>query len=169
MKTYFKAICGGLFIAVVLCTACARKVVPTVVVHDTISHTEVITRHDTAIFTKADSAYYYALIECEKNSAGNFVPVIHNQNVTPGKTIHINSTMNGNALTINCKTDSLTNVITILQKTISDFRKQTNTVTVEVKYIPWWVKILSWIGGVASLIGLVFVVWKLAKSKLIPL
>ena len=164
-----RTLIGILILLAIVLAGCSKRIVPTITVHDTVSHSVVITRHDTAIVTKSDSAYYYALIECEKNNAGIWQPVIHNQSVNPGKIIHINANMNGNALTVDCKTDSLKNVITLLEKTITDFRSKTSVEIKPVKYFPWYVKIALWWTGGTLLLLILFIVYKAAKWKFLPI
>lgn len=154
----------ALFLSLV---TCSHKIVPVVTQKDSASHSVTITKHDTIVSTVPDSAWYRALIECEKNTAGQYVPIISNQQSGAGKIVHISSSINGNTLTVDCKTDSLKNRITILEKTITDFSSQTKTINVPVNILKLWQKIciygLAPIGGIVLFIVIVLIGIKLAK------
>lgn len=151
---------------------CNEKFPPQITTKDTISHTEIITRHDTMLLTLPDSAGWTAYFECRKNAIGNYVPFITNQHTTSGKNIHVNTSQSGTQTGLNvnveCKSDSLKNVITLLEKTIKDYRAREKTTIQKVNYVTGWQWFQIWSGRIflgLLLIALIVVAVKFGLKK----
>ena len=139
-----KNVIGSLVIIVVIlmvvsCKPCKEI---TTTVHDTVSHQVLITPHDTSIVSKPDSAGWRAFFICQKTAQGQYMPVINSQSASTGNHIHVNSITNnqGDGLNVNviCKEDSLKTVITLLNKTITDFRDKETVRDVPKNYLTGW-------------------------------
>jgi len=73
-------------------------------------------------------------------------------------------------LFVDCKTDSLEQVIQLQEKTITTLRnrlEQKDTVVeVPVKFVPWYIKTLAWIGGALLLLGACYIAIMILKPKI---
>jgi hypothetical protein len=102
---------------------------------------------DTIVTIAHDSASIKALLECD--SAGNVL--IKELQEAQGKNValqaQLKKTNKGTAFVIDCKQDSLERVIALQNEKISELNNNKQTETIEVKYIPPFVKWLAWIGA----------------------
>lgn len=114
---------------------------------------------DTIVTIEPDSASIKALLECD--SAGNVL--IKELQEAQGKNVKLQLSLeqaSGNGVvTVECKQDSLERVIALQNEKISELSNNKQTETIEVKYIPEFVKWLAWIGAF-------FVVFYLVKIGL---
>lgn len=122
---------------------------------------------DTIVTIAPDSATIKALLECD--SAGNVL--IKELQEAQGKNVklqaQLKNTNKGTAIVIDCKQDSLERVIALQNEKISELNNNKQTETIEVKYIPDFVKWLAWIGGFAILYVLIRVaLWVYKKFVL---
>ena len=119
---------------------------------------------DTIVTIAPDSASIKALLECD--SAGNVL--VKELQETQGKNVALQAklkqTNKGTALVVDCKTDSLERVIALQNEKISELNNNMQTETIEVKYIPSFVKWLAWIGAGAILLVVLWVVLKVYKK-----
>jgi len=166
-KAILSVLTALLLLVTVSCHA-PRKI--TVYTHDTISHQVLITKHDTAIITKPDSAGWTAYFTCIKNSQGNYIPTINSQSTTSGTNLHVFTRQNtanaGLNVNVECKSDSLKRVITLLNKTITDFKSRSEVDKIPVNYQTGWQKFVGYLGYIfmgCILIILIFLISKLAK------
>lgn len=110
---------------------------------------------DTIVTILPDSASIKALLECD--SAGNVL--IKELQEAQGKNValqaQLKNTNKGTAIVIDCKQDSLERVIALQNEKLSELNNNKQTETVEVKYIPDFVKWLAWIGVAAILYVLI--------------
>jgi hypothetical protein len=67
----------------------------------------------------------------------------------------LKNTNKGTAIVIDCKQDSLERVIALQNEKISELNNNKQTETIEVKYIPSFVKWLAWVGAAAILYVLI--------------
>ena len=107
---------------------------------------------DTIVTIAPDSASIRALLECD--SAGNVL--IKELQEIQGKNVSLalqlkNLKGKPATLAIDCKQDSLEKVIALKDETIKELSNNKQVETVEVKYIPDFVKWFAWIGGAAIL------------------
>ena len=165
MKRLFLSVLTVLvLLAVVSCKPC-REITTTV--HDTVSHEVTVTRHDTLITTLPDSAGWSAFFECRKNAAGLMIPVMTNQHTTSGSFIHVNtnqnSTQTGLNVNVECKSDSLKARITLLEKTIKDFRDKETVKEIPINYLTGFQWAQVWAGRVLILLVVLFVIWQVLK------
>ena len=119
---------------------------------------------DTIVTIAPDSASIKALLECD--SAGNVL--IKELQEAQGKNVklqaQLKNTNKGTAIVIDCKQDSLERVIALQNEKISELNNNKQTETIEVKYIPDFVKWLAWVGAGAILIAVLWVVQKVYKK-----
>lgn len=118
---------------------------------------------DTIVTILPDSASIKALLECD--SAGNVL--VKELEEAQGKNVALQAklkqTNKGTALVVDCKTDSLERVIALQNEKISELNNNKQTETIEVKYIPSFVKWLAWIGAGAILLAVLWVVLKVYR------
>lgn len=122
---------------------------------------------DTIVTIQPDSASIKALLECD--SAGNVL--IKELQEEQGKNValqaQLKNTNKGTTIVIDCKQDSLERVIALQNEKISELSNNKQTETIEVKYIPDFVKWLAWIGAAAILYVLIRVaLWVYRKFVL---
>ena len=118
---------------------------------------------DTIVTILPDSASIKALLECD--SAGNVL--IKELQEAQGKNMalqaQLKNTNKGTAIVIDCKQDSLERVIALQNEKISELNNNKQTETIEVKYIPDFVKWLAWVGAGAILLVVLWVVLKVYR------
>jgi hypothetical protein len=118
---------------------------------------------DTIVTIAPDSASIKALLECD--SAGNVL--IKELEEAQGKNVvlqaQLKNTNKGTAIVIDCKQDSLERVIALQNEKISELNNNKQTETIEVKYIPSFVKWLAWVGAGAILLAVLWVVLKVYR------
>ena len=114
---------------------------------------------DTIVTIAPDSASIKALLECD--SAGNVL--IEELEEVQGKNVSLALALKNlkgkpATLSVDCKQDSLEKVIALKDETIKELSNNKQTETIEVKYIPAFVKVFAWIGGGACLLVLIAIV-----------
>lgn len=119
---------------------------------------------DTIVTIAPDSASIKALLECD--SAGNVL--IKELQEAQGKNValqaQLKNTNKGTSIMIDCKQDSLERVIQLQNEKISELNNNKQTETIEVKYIPSFVKWLAWVGAGAILLAVLWVVLKVYRK-----
>ena len=120
---------------------------------------------DTIVTIEPDSASIKALLECD--SAGNVL--IRELQEIQGKNVSLalalkNAKGKPATLSVDCKQDSLEQVIAMRDETIKELSNNKQTETIEVKYIPSFVKWFAWIGGAAVLYVLLRVAFWVYKT-----
>lgn len=118
---------------------------------------------DTIVTIAPDSASIKALLECD--SAGNVL--IKELQEEQGRNValqaQLKNTNKGTAIVIDCKQDSLERVIALQNEKIQELNNNKQTETIEVKYIPDFVKWLAWVGAGAILLAVLWVVLKVYR------
>jgi hypothetical protein len=118
---------------------------------------------DTIVTITPDSASIKALLECD--SAGNVL--IKELQEAQGENValqaQLKKTNKGTAIVIDCKQDSLERVIALQNEKIQELNNNKQTETIEVKYIPSFVKWLAWVGAGAILLAVLWVVLKVYR------
>lgn len=118
---------------------------------------------DTIVTIAPDSASIKALLECD--SAGNVL--IKELEEAQGKNValqaQLKNTNKGTAIVIDCKQDSLERVIALQNEKIQELNNNKQTETIEVKYIPDFIKWLAWVGAGAILLAVLWVVLKVYR------
>ena len=122
---------------------------------------------DTIVTIAPDSASIRALLECD--SAGNVL--IKELEEVQGKNVSLALALKNSSkgkpigtLSVDCKQDSLEEVIALKDETIKELSNNKQVETVEVKYIPAFVQVFAWIGGAAVLLLLIWIVLKVYKK-----
>lgn len=119
---------------------------------------------DTIVTIAPDSASIKALLECD--SAGNVL--IKELEEAQGKNValqaQLKNTNKGNSIVIDCKQDSLERVIALQNEKIQELNNSKQTETIEVKYIPSFVKWLALVGAGAILLAVLWVVLKVYRK-----
>lgn len=131
-----------------------------IVTHDTLSTETVVHIHDTILYSAPASV-------TGEIALGD---LIIKEKFKPVKTSYKHATLTqkvvNDTLVSTCLCDTAAiraqyrDVIT--NRVRSSLSKETLP-PVEVKYIPWWVKILAWIGGISSLFLLIGIVIRICK------
>lgn len=123
---------------------------------------EIIERIDTTtIVTPADSAWYFALLECIKDSNGKFVPVVVDSAKSNGRKTRASVNLSNGKLKVDCKT---------LEDSLQVLIKQVQTKEVVTKIVPkiiplkWWQKFLMWCGGILLVYIAIRITWFIAKN-----
>ena len=111
---------------------------------------------DTIVTIAPDSASIKALLECD--SAGNVL--IKELEEVQGKNVSLALALKNlkgkpATLSVDCKQDSLEKVIALKDETIKEMSNNKQVETIEVKYIPAFVKVMAWVGGGACLLVLI--------------
>jgi hypothetical protein len=166
-------ICALLFAWIV--TSCKT---PQPIVQEKIVEVEkIVTERDTIVTTRPDSASIHALLVCD--SLGNVL--IRELAEEQGKNVALemrlfkanNRTQSAatpqvvTAIEIDCKADSLQVLVDKYRAELLDKRAEKVTETIEVKYIPSFVKWLAWVGAGAILyVILRFALWIYKKFHL---
>jgi hypothetical protein len=119
---------------------------------------------DTIVTILPDSASIKALLECD--SAGNVL--IRELQEAQGKNVKLQLSLeqaSGNGVvTVECKQDSLERVIALQNEKIQELSNNKQVETVEVKYIPYFVKWLAWVGAGAILLAVLWIVLKVYRK-----
>lgn len=154
-----------LFMVLILALVGCRNRQPitkTTTVTDTVYTTETIVERDTVLYTDTSSVGLSfdcdSLFKALQSASKPLKMKQKNANlvfkIEPGGRLHARASC-----------DSLKVELAIKDKIIKELRKRSEKTTVEipVKYIPRFVEILAWIGGVLSLIVLVALVIQITK------
>ena len=159
LRVIVAAICVAIMLAMFGCKA------PQPIMQEKIVEVErVVTKTDTIVTILPDSASIKALLECD--SAGNVL--IKELQEAQGKNVSLALALKNlkgkpATLSVDCKQDSLEKVIALKDETIKEMSNNKQVETIEVKYIPAFVKVMAWIGGALSLLLLLWVVLKVYK------
>lgn len=159
IQTIVAAICVAMLVWMLQSCKTPQPIVQTEV-KEVVVEREV---RDTIVTILPDSASIKALLECD--SAGNVL--IKELQEAQGKNVKLQLSLeqaSGNGVvTVECKQDSLERVIALQNEKISELSNNKQTETIEVKYIPTFVKVMAWIGGALSLLLLIWVVLKVYR------
>lgn len=159
----------------VLVVSCkSRKPTEPVKIETTKTVTEVV--KDTVFKVEADSAFYYAWIDCQngkpviintaqeaenynrKNPGANAQPA----KSQPGKNTIVNATFQNGKLNVDCHQEALNLFKSWKEKYISENQKTTVPVYIE-KPFRWYHKALMWAGGISLLLIAIGVAIKFIK------
>ena len=77
----------------------------------------------------------------------------------------------GEIITADCRAEELEAKIRLLNKEVERFRQiekdRKETIIVPEKFVPWYIKMLAWIGGISSLYAIIRIVYIIYKPKFI--
>ncbi len=123
----------------------------------------VVTKTDTIVATEPDSASIQALLICD--SVGNVL--VKELEEAQGKNValqaQLKQTNKGTALVIDCKADSLQVLVDKYKEELSQVSDNKQVETIEVKYIPSFVKWLAWTGAASILLAILWIVLKVYR------
>ena len=149
IQTIVAAICVAMLVWMLQSCKTPQPIVQTEV-KEVVVEREV---RDTIVTILPDSASIKALLECD--SAGNVLikelQEVQGKNVSLALALKNSQKGKPATLAIDCKQDSLEKVIALKDETIKELTNNKQVETIEVKYIPDFVKWLAWIGGAAIL------------------
>jgi hypothetical protein len=173
--TIIRIIAAAILVAIAICMFGCKTTQP--IVQEKIVEVEkIVTERDTIVTTRPDSASIHALLVCD--SLGNVL--IRELAEEQGKNVALEMRLfNANnrtqsatpqvvtAIEIDCKADSLQVLVDKYRAELLDKRAEKVTETIEVKYIPSFVKWLAWVGAGAILyVILRFALWIYKKFHL---
>ena len=146
---------------------CARFYPAQTTNHDTVKVTSEILVHDTVFLIPADSSSQLALLECNKNGEVMLKQLMsYKQGMTALKPTF---SISHNVLTTKCTCDSARIHAILKNRETTTEIIHTSVITpaaIQVKHIPGWM----WFFGITGMIGvgfiLLFIIYKVMKSKL---
>jgi len=162
---YYLIALATILLAIVVVTGCkCPQAVTSTVVKDSTSTTIKREYRDTVIRIPADTASIQALVKCPPNGIVNMPEM----KVKSKRAIISAKIVNG-AFDATCTCPELEKQVKILKETIFQLRQRnsltTRTATVEVRYIPGWVKVLAWVGVTTLLMLLLLIGFKLYRKN----
>lgn len=162
MKTKFLIGILALSLSLLLISSCrARKpVITDTAIHDSINVAVKYVPRDTSIIVPAAHTELTFTVNQLQNASDGII--LFNAK----KQAHISLLKKGNAITAQCACDTLAIEAQLMDKYTSQERSRTitNTVVQEVKYIPWHVRWLSYIGGLTLIISVIYFIVRFAPK-----
>lgn len=158
---YYLIAFAVVLLTVIVVTGCkCPQAVTSTVIRDSVSTSIKREYRDTVIRIPADTASIQALVKCPPNGIVNMPEM----KVKSKRAIISAKIVNG-TLDATCTCPELEKQVKLLKETVTHLRQRwelkTKTVTVEVKYIPAWVKVLAWVGGISLFAILLLIGFKL--------
>lgn len=154
---------AAILVAVALGMLCSCRTPQPIVQEKIVEVERVVTNTDTLVRTEPDSASIQALLICD--SVGNVL--VKELEEAQGKNLALQAklkqTNKGTALVIDCKADSLQVLVDKYKEELSQVSDNKQVETIEVKYIPSFVKWLAWIGAAAILLVVLWIVLKVHR------
>ena len=149
-------------ILLLLClfTSC-RSVQPCVVGTNTHDSVYVYVENtDTIVVVEPDSASMMALLECD--SMGNML--LRELEQEQGRNIALSATLKGNVLTVDCKQDSLQQLVNRLREVVREYETNDTKEVVTVEVVTKYYRFTSWAFWIVVAILLIRIAWWLAKK-----
>lgn len=115
---------------------------------------------DTLVVVEPDSASMRALLECD--SMGNVL--LRELEQEHGRNIALSSTLKGNVLTVDCKQDSLQQLVNRLREVVREYETNDTKEVVTVEVVPKYYSFTSWAFWIVVAIMLIRLAWWLAKK-----
>lgn len=141
-------------------TSC-RTVVPCVVGTNTHDSVYVYVENtDTLIVIEPDSASMKALLECD--SMGNVL--LRELEQEQGRNIAISASLKGNVMTVDCKQDSLQQLVNRMREVILEYETNDTNEVVTVEVVPRYYRFTSWAFWIVFAIILIRLAWWVAKK-----
>lgn len=165
MKTkLFIGILPLLFSLVLISSCRARKPVITGKnIHDSINvAVEYVPRDTNIIVSGAQTELTFTVSKLQDMSDG---VILFNSK----EQANISLLKSGNTITAQCSCDTLKIEAQLIDKYTSQERTRTitNTIVQEVKFIPWHVRWLSYLGGLTLIFGIIYLMVRFLKPKII--
>lgn len=152
--------CGTTF----FCKRCPTTTTHTIEIKDTVIIKEILKDTTITVFLPADSVITVMIVTCDSLGMAQMAEtvILHKNMIATlkiknGKLYqNITHLMDSMDITIQYKEREITNLKSRIEN-LSQVKEK------EVKYIPWWAKILSWIGGFTVLAVLLIIAYNLNK------
>lgn len=146
------------------CKRCPTTTTHTVEIKDTVIIKEILKDTTITVILPADSVITVMVVQCDSMGMAQMKEtVIKHKNMVATLKIqngklyqNITHLLDSMEVTVQYKEREITNLKSRIEN-LSQVKEK------EVKYIPWWAKVLSWIGGIALLLILLFIVYNIAK------
>lgn len=146
------------------CKRCPVTSTHTVEIKDTVIIKEILKDTTITVYLPADSVITVMVVTCDSSGMAQMKEtVIKHKNMVATLKIqngklyqNITHLLDSMEVTVQYKDREITNLQSRIES-LSQVKEK------EVKYIPWWAKALSWIGGIALLLILLFIVYNIAK------
>lgn len=115
---------------------------------------------DTLVVFAPDSASMKALLECD--SMGNVL--LRELEQEQGRNIALSASLKGNVMTVDCKQDSLQQLVNCLREVVREYEANNKTAVVTVEVVPKYYKFTSWAFWIVMAVVLVCIAWWVAKK-----
>ena len=151
---------AGLLAMVAMLQSC-RSVQPCVVGTNTHDSVYVYVENtDTMVVVEQDSASMRALLECD--SMGNVL--MRELEQEQGKNIALSATLKGNVITVDCKQDSMQQLVSRLREVVREYETNDTKEVVTVEVVPKYYRFTSCAFWIVVAILLIRLAWWIAKK-----
>lgn len=150
----------------VLLTACSPKVYPTQFKEDVVENiVEKEIPRDTVVVIRPDSTILSALVECNARGEARLLEIEQLRNSLRAQTT---LRLEDNRLEVKTVVDSMEIYLTLRDRIKETEKAKTITITetVETNVLHWWQELLIRVGAVALIVGVLWIVFLLFKSRL---
>lgn len=138
-----------------------RSVQPCVVGTNTHDSVYVyVEKSDTLVVVEPDSASMMALLECD--SMGNVL--MRELEQEQGRNIALSATQKGNVMTVDCKQDSLQQLVNLLREVVRAYETNDTKEVVTVEVVPKYYRFCSWAFWIVVAAVLIRLAWWAAKK-----
>ena len=150
-----------LYILIAFSLSACKSVAPCVVGTNTHDSVYVyVENKDTLVVVEPDSASMRALLECD--SMGNVL--LRELEQEQGRNIALSATLKGNVLTVDCKQDSLQQLVSRLREVVRAYEANDTKELVTVDVVPKYYRFCSWAFWIVVAVMLIRLAWWLAKK-----
>ena len=115
---------------------------------------------DTMVVVEQDSASMRALLECD--SMGNVL--LRELEQEQGRNIALSATLKGNVLTVDCKQDSLQQLVNRLREVVIEYEANDTNEVITSEVVPKYYRFTSWAFWIVVAIMLIRLAWWIAKK-----
>lgn len=151
---------AGLLAMAAMMQSC-RSVQPCVVGTNTHDSVYVYVENtDTMVVVEQDSASMMALLECD--SMGNVL--LRELEQEQGRNIALSSRLKGNVLTVDCKQDSLQQLVNRMREVVRAYEANDTKEVVTVEVVPKYYRFTSWAFWIVVAVMLIRLAWWIAKK-----
>ena len=138
-----------------------KTVAPCVVGNNTHDSVYVYVENtDTMVVVEPDSASMRALLKCD--SMGNVL--LRELEQEQGRNIALSATLKGNVITVDCKQDSLQQLVNRLREVVREYETNDTKEVITVEVVPKYYRFTSWAFWIVVAILLIRLAWWLAKK-----
>lgn len=119
-----------------------------------------VEKSDTLVVVEPDSASMRALLECD--SIGNVL--LRELEQEQGRNIALSSRLKGNVLTVDCKQDSMQQLVSRMREVMREYEANDTKEVVTVEVVPKYYRFTSWAFWIVVAILLIRIAWWIAKK-----